>query len=718
MAFLALNINAEVVSKTFKELFPDVTAGDNKVVNGDVIKLDNNISIKFVSTGSSKVTYYSNATEDSRCTLRSYKGTTLSLIPSAGYIVTKVSFTSGDKNNFSSTSCTASANSTYQSGTSSATWTANTGKSLNSETLYFSAQVRIISITVTYEKPNQVETPTTTAGNEIAYGAEFTISTSTKGATLSYIIDGTEKWTPVASNTVTLNAPTEGESFTIKAYAVDPTGALTQSETLTKTVTLYAPTPAEAVFTNEAGEEVTGGDVKQGSYIKFSWESGCSAEVDINGTVTPYDAESTFGTWSVDDKYKAGDEVTISVTVTNKYNKTSTATATFTVVSPYKVVDVITVNDNPGCSAYQNFSKVVKGGAVYAGRFMDGSGAIQINGKTSGSAAGSGVFMTNSVGYVSKVSVEWGSGNTAGRTLNIYGKNEPYVAYASENEADCKTYVGAGNTAKGTLLGTIVYGTSTELTIDGDYKYIFVQVATSNAAYLNSITFEWEDAFEYGDDISYEMQRETTKLTEGKFITLVDATNGKAVSRKNAAEGTIAGSAASVEVDTENNKTSLNLKKGQFSIDEFELVPVLGGGFKLYGGGSITRRYIGYDATGLTTKADENDAAVVTLESDGKGVVVKFTDGDIIVSDGTNFGKGVASTESATSLTEGATLVPAYVFVSPGKDSTGVEDIEMVETEAPAQYYNLNGVEVKAGNLVPGIYIVRQGNKVSKQFIR
>ena len=42
----------------------------------------------------------------------------------------------------------------------------------------------------------------------------------------------------------------------------------------------------------------------------------------------------------------------------------------------------------------------------------------------------------------------------------------------------------------------------------------------------------------------------------------------------------------------------------------------------------------------------------------------------------------------------------------------------MVETEAPAQYYNLNGVEVKAGNLVPGIYIVRQGNKVSKQFIR
>ena len=714
LTFLALNIKATEVTKTFKELFPNVTS--STIVSGNEIKLDDNISIKFVSTGSNKA-LYSPGTTDDKCTLRAYASTTLSLIVSEGYTVSAVSFVSGDGKNFSASSCTASNNSTYTSGSSSATWT---GSSLNDKTLSFSSQVRIISITVTYEKPNQVETPTTTAGNEIAYGAEFTISTSTKGATLSYIIDGTEKWTPVASNTVTLNAPTEGESFTIKAYAVDPTGALTQSETLTKTVTLYAPTPAEAVFTNEAGEVVTGGDVKQGSYIKFSWESGCSAEVDINGTVTNYDAESTFGTWSVDNKYKAGDEVTISVTVTNKYNKTSTATATFTVVSPYKVVDVITVNDNPGCSAYQNFSKVVKGGAVYAGRFMDGSGAIQINGKTSGSAAGSGVFMTNSVGNVSKVSVEWNSTNSSGRTLNIYGKNEPYVAYASENEADCKTYVGAGNTAKGTLLGTIVYGTSTELTIDGDYKYIFVQVATSNAAYLNSITFEWEDAFEYGKDITYEMQSETTKLTEGKFVTLVDATNKIAVSRNNAAEGTIAGAAASIAEADENSKTSLTLGKGQFSIDEFELVPVLGGGFKLYGGGTITRRYIGYDETGLTTTADENDAAVavVTLESDGTGVVVKFADGDIIVSDGKNFGKGTASTESAASLAEGATLVPAYVFVSPSKDSTGVEDIEMVETEAPAQYYNLNGVEVKAGNLVPGIYIVRQGNKVSKQFIR
>lgn len=713
LTFLALNIKATEVTKTFKELFPGVTS--STTVSGNEIKLDDNISIKFVSTGSSKA-LYSPGTTDAKCTLRAYTGTTLSLIVSEGYTVSAVSFVSGDGKDFSKTSCTASDNSTYTSGSSSATWT---GSSLNDKTLYFSSQVRIISITVTYEKPNQVETPTTTAGNEIAYGAEFTISTSTKGATLSYIIDGTEKWTPVASNTVTLKAPTEGESFTIKAKAVDPTGALTQSETLTKTVTLYAPTPAKAVFTNEAGEEVTGGDVKQGSYIKFSWESGCSAEVDINGTVTPYDAESTFGTWSVDDTYKAGDEVTISVKVTNKYNKTSTATATFTVVSPYKVVDVITVNDNPDCSSYKNFSKVVKGGAEYAGRFMKGNDVIQINGKTSGSAAGSGVFMTNSVGNVSKVSVEW-STNSSGRTLNIYGKNEPYVAYASENEADCKTYVGAGNTAKGTLLGTIVYGTSTELTIDGDYKYIFVQVATSNAAYLNSITFEWEDAFEYGKDITYEMQSETTKLTAGKFITLVDTKNNIAVSRNNAAEGTIAGAAASIAEADENTNTSLYLKKGQFSIDEFELVPVLGGGFKLYGGGSITRRYIGVDATatGLTTTADEKDAAVVTLESDDTGVVVKFADGDIIVSDGTNFGKGKASTESATSLAEGKALVPAYVFVSPGEDSTGVEDIEMVETEAPAQYYNLNGVEVKAGNLVPGIYIVRQGNKVSKQFIR
>lgn len=250
--------------------------------------------------------------------------------------------------------------------------------------------------------------------------------------------------------------------------------------------------------------------------------------------------------------------------------------------------------------------------------------------------------------------------------------------------------------------------------------YNYILILANDVTRFNSITFEWEDGYAGGKDVTYEKQTGTTHLTAGKFITLVDATNGIALSRNNAAEGTIEGVEAIVENASENNNNKfISLAKGQFSIDEFELVPA-GDGFKLYGGGSITRRYIGYDETktGLTTTTDASKAAVVKFVQHGDGIVAQFDDGDYIVSDGTKFGKGTISTETTTSLDGSATLVPAYVFVSKGNNSTGVEDIEMVETEAPAQYYNLNGVEVKAGNLVPGIYIVRQGNKVSKQFIR
>lgn len=48
--------------------------------------------------------------------------------------------------------------------------------------------------------------------------------------------------------------------------------------------------------------------------------------------------------------------------------------------------------------------------------------------------------------------------------------------------------------------------------------------------------------------------------------------------------------------------------------------------------------------------------------------------------------------------------------------STGVESISEDNTNAPAEYFNLQGVKVN--NPENGLYIVRQGNKVSKQYIR
>ena len=48
--------------------------------------------------------------------------------------------------------------------------------------------------------------------------------------------------------------------------------------------------------------------------------------------------------------------------------------------------------------------------------------------------------------------------------------------------------------------------------------------------------------------------------------------------------------------------------------------------------------------------------------------------------------------------------------------TTGVESVSEDDVNAPVEYFNLQGVRVE--NPQNGLYIVRQGNKVSKQIIR
>jgi hypothetical protein len=53
------------------------------------------------------------------------------------------------------------------------------------------------------------------------------------------------------------------------------------------------------------------------------------------------------------------------------------------------------------------------------------------------------------------------------------------------------------------------------------------------------------------------------------------------------------------------------------------------------------------------------------------------------------------------------------VIASP---TTGVETIAVDNADAPVEYYNLQGVRV--ANPTPGLYITRQGTKVSKTLVK
>ena len=131
-----------------------------------------------------------------------------------------------------------------------------------------------------------------------------------------------------------------------------------------------------------------------------------------------------------------------------------------------------------GTTSYSTWSdKTLVSDAVYAGQSAGGNDAIQLRSNNSNS----GVITTASGGKAKKVTVVWESNTSAGRTINIYGKNSAY-------EAATDLY---NDTKQGTLLGTIIKGTSTELSITGDYEYIGIRSA-SGALYLSSITIDWE----------------------------------------------------------------------------------------------------------------------------------------------------------------------------------------------------------------------------------
>ena len=115
-------------------------------------------------------------------------------------------------------------------------------------------------------------------------------------------------------------------------------------------------------------------------------------------------------------------------------------------------------------------------GAVYAGKCAGDHSSIQLNG-TSPNA----IVTTTSGGLARKVTVVWEANTANDRTLDIYGKNTAYSSGADLWD----------NSNKGTKIGSIICGTSTELTITDDYEFIGFR-SSSSAMYLTSVTIKWE----------------------------------------------------------------------------------------------------------------------------------------------------------------------------------------------------------------------------------
>ena len=116
--------------------------------------------------------------------------------------------------------------------------------------------------------------------------------------------------------------------------------------------------------------------------------------------------------------------------------------------------------------------------AVYKGNCAGSYDAIQLR-----STSYSGIITTTSGGKAKKVTVTWESHTPDERTIWVYGKNNAYEAVGNLFESGVST--------PGTLIGSIVNGTSTELEITGDYAYIGLR-SSSGAMYLDEIDIDWQ----------------------------------------------------------------------------------------------------------------------------------------------------------------------------------------------------------------------------------
>lgn len=146
-----------------------------------------------------------------------------------------------------------------------------------------------------------------------------------------------------------------------------------------------------------------------------------------------------------------------------------------------EVVDII-VRDLTGVTgtSYTTWSgKTSNSAAVYAGKSAGGNGAIQL---TNTQSTAAGIVTTNSGGTVKSVSITWNSNTANDRKVYVYGSHTPYTSASDLH----------GSTP-GTQIGTFIYGSSTELTVNDNYEYIGFK-AVSGALFLDKIEITWGDA--------------------------------------------------------------------------------------------------------------------------------------------------------------------------------------------------------------------------------
>ena len=437
-----------------------------------------NISVTYDDAGSTKTLGYSvqptgtGTVELGATSLAPSATTTATATASAGYAFSSWGI-SGTGASLSSTSTNPT---TITMGSADATVTAN-----------FSC------VTPTFGTNLSTSTVNYTTG---ASASALTVAASANNATINYqwqTSTDNSNWSNTGTNasgntSITPSTAAAGTTYYRCIATNTASGCSTTATSNVATITVSAPTPATITLKNYSGDATTTGYYSGGSFTLPATNDFTCGELTFVGWSSAA-IISPSATKPASNYYEPGESVTLGASNTfyavfaiAGAGGTTTKTDDLTYTNFFSACDPDATNSSFSYTAFSGKNGPTSD-AVYAGMFYKhGNGTnckdyIQMRTTNSNS----GLVSTTTGGKAKKVTVVWNTNTGNNKVVDIYGKSTAYTA-ASDLFDDEK---------KGESLGSITKGTSTYLTITGDYEFIGLR-SNDGAIYFDEISIDWQ----------------------------------------------------------------------------------------------------------------------------------------------------------------------------------------------------------------------------------
>lgn len=310
-----------------------------------------------------------------------------------------------------------------------------------------------------------------------------------QNATFIYSVSNTGVLTYGGNNKDSGSSITFGGSNNVETFGVGNTGSATNGQVkVTQISVTYDTINSEETFTvafDKNGGSNTMADIDgiKGDYelpsssftapsgkIFAGWKAGNVGNLlDVGDTFSVSKNVTFYAQWIDKDLFLSSNNLS---NLSFDYNSHYTGT-----VEKKDTLDSVLIDLSE--KSYKEWSnKQSESNAIYSGYSYGGNSYIQLKSNDSVS----GIISSASGGKIKNISVTWNGKTDSGKTLDVYGKNKEY-----SSPSDLYN-----NSLKGTKIGSIVCGTSTELIVDGDYQYIGLRSA-NGAIYLDTIIIAWDE---------------------------------------------------------------------------------------------------------------------------------------------------------------------------------------------------------------------------------